>query len=38
MHVLQRPYDEQPEHDALAARRPEWARERPGASALSCSS
>jgi len=38
MHVLQRPYDEQPEHEALAARRPEWARERPGASALSCSS
>ncbi|HEX6319432.1 MAG TPA: YdiU family protein [Burkholderiales bacterium] len=38
MQVLQRPYDEQPEHDELAARRPEWARERPGASALSCSS
>ena len=38
MLVLQRPYDEQPEHDELAARRPEWARERPGASALSCSS
>jgi uncharacterized protein YdiU (UPF0061 family) len=38
MHVLQRPYDEQPEHDALAARRPEWARHKPGASALSCSS
>jgi uncharacterized protein YdiU (UPF0061 family) len=38
MRVLQRPYDEQPEHDELAQRRPEWARERPGASALSCSS
>jgi uncharacterized protein YdiU (UPF0061 family) len=38
MHVLQRPYDEQPQHDELAQRRPEWARERPGASALSCSS
>jgi uncharacterized protein YdiU (UPF0061 family) len=38
MLVLQNPYDEQPEHDELAARRPEWARERPGASALSCSS
>jgi uncharacterized protein YdiU (UPF0061 family) len=38
MHVLQRPYDEQPEHEDLAARRPEWARERAGASALSCSS
>ncbi len=38
MRVLQRPYDEQPEHDALAERRPEWARHRPGCSALSCSS
>jgi uncharacterized protein YdiU (UPF0061 family) len=38
MHVLQRPYDEQAQHEELAARRPEWARERPGASALSCSS
>ena len=38
MTVLQRPYDEQPEHDALAARRPEWARNRAGCSALSCSS
>jgi serine/tyrosine/threonine adenylyltransferase len=38
MAVLQRPYDEQPEHDDLADRRPEWARHRPGCSALSCSS
>jgi uncharacterized protein YdiU (UPF0061 family) len=38
MNVLQRPYDEQPEHDALAERRPEWARHRAGCSALSCSS
>jgi uncharacterized protein YdiU (UPF0061 family) len=38
MTVLQRPYDEQPEHDDLAERRPEWARNRPGCSALSCSS
>jgi uncharacterized protein YdiU (UPF0061 family) len=38
MTVLQRPYDEQPEHDELAERRPEWARNRPGCSALSCSS
>ena len=38
MQVLQRPYDEQPEHDDLAERRPEWARNRPGCSALSCSS
>ena len=38
MTVLQRPYDEQPEHDDLADRRPEWARHKPGCSALSCSS
>ena len=38
MNVLKRPYDEQPEHDALAERRPEWARHRAGCSALSCSS
>ena len=38
MAVLQRPYDEQPEHDELADRRPEWARHKPGCSALSCSS
>ncbi len=38
MAVLQRPYDEQPAHDELAERRPEWARHKPGCSALSCSS
>jgi serine/tyrosine/threonine adenylyltransferase len=38
MRVLLRPYDEQPENDDLAARRPEWARNRAGCSALSCSS
>jgi uncharacterized protein YdiU (UPF0061 family) len=38
MKVLERPFDEQPEHDELSARRPEWARHKAGCSALSCSS
>jgi uncharacterized protein YdiU (UPF0061 family) len=38
MKVLERPYDEQPGHDELADRRPEWARHKAGCSALSCSS
>ncbi len=38
MKVLERPYDEQPEHHDLAGRRPEWARHKAGCSALSCSS
>jgi uncharacterized protein YdiU (UPF0061 family) len=38
MKVLERPYDEQPAQDELAARRPEWARHKAGCSALSCSS
>ena len=38
MTVLQSPYDEQPGQDELSGRRPEWARNKAGCSALSCSS
>ncbi|HYX35468.1 MAG TPA: YdiU family protein [Oligoflexus sp.] len=38
LQVMQRPYDEHPQHKDLASRRPDWAENKAGCSALSCSS
>lgn len=38
MQLMAKPYDEQPDMEKYYARRPEWARHKPGCSMLSCSS